>query len=432
MAVLQWKQKLNRDVVLLLVLWACLTFGNIGIVGVLFSLYLLRMGYSPAFIGQMYGIGQLVWAIFALPAGMIGARFGLKRALVASLLIQAVVISLIPNIPAASFLPDEARTPVMLGVWVFYWISAALATVNSIPYLMSVTDDHSRDLAFSGQQASGALASFVGNLIAGAMPGLLASRLSVSLDDPLPYRLALWLAPPIYLLGALAFSRARSAALPAPQTKSQRGIPGPVLHILALFAALIVLQTISEGALRAFFTVYLDTDLRIPTVQIGGIMGVSQLLPIGFLMLTPALIRRFGTGAGLGIMTLVSAAFMLLLAGVPAVGAAAIGFMGMMSSVAMINAIRSGFSQEIVPQHWRATSSAVSTIGNALGWSSASWMGSFLARPVGFRGLFLISALLTMLSAGLVFLRFRKVDTMQESGLPAAAIPLTGKKLEEE
>ena len=42
-----------------------------GIIAVLFNLYLLRLGFDARYIGLLAGLGQLVWAAAALPAGLL-------------------------------------------------------------------------------------------------------------------------------------------------------------------------------------------------------------------------------------------------------------------------------------------------------------------------------------------------------------------------
>lgn len=43
--------------------------------------YLLRLGFDVQFIGLMVGLGQVVWAAAALPAGMLSNRIGLGNGL---------------------------------------------------------------------------------------------------------------------------------------------------------------------------------------------------------------------------------------------------------------------------------------------------------------------------------------------------------------
>jgi predicted MFS family arabinose efflux permease len=81
---------------------------------------------------------------------------------------------------------------------------------------------------------------------------------------------------------------------------------------------------------------------------------------------------------------------------------ATLGYMGMMIALAVNGPARNIFSQEIVAPRWRTTTSAISTIGLALGWSSAAAVGGYMSAQAGFRSLFLVSAVLAFAAAALL------------------------------
>src|SRR5690606_16661039 len=124
---------LNRDIRFLLGMWALTAFAYFGIQGVLLNLYLLRLGYGPEFIGLLIGSGQLVWAAFALPAGMIGQRLGLRTALLAAHPLLAIGGG---GILWAEHLPAAWQTAGLMAAWTVMWLGASLMTVNATPYMM--------------------------------------------------------------------------------------------------------------------------------------------------------------------------------------------------------------------------------------------------------------------------------------------------------
>ena len=83
---------------------------------------------------------------------------------------------------------------------------------------------------------------------------------------------------------------------------------------------------------------------------------------------------------------------MLSLAQFPHWLAATIGFVSVISMSAINGTVRSVFSQEMVLPEWRGTTSAILTIGLALGWASIAALGGYLITQAGFNILFLISA----------------------------------------
>ncbi|MEZ4735828.1 MAG: hypothetical protein R3E79_52735 [Caldilineaceae bacterium] len=77
----------SREARLLLATQALVAISYIGIYLVLFNLYLVRLGYDTGFIGWINGISFLSFALFSLPAGMAGARWGLRWTAIGGLLL---------------------------------------------------------------------------------------------------------------------------------------------------------------------------------------------------------------------------------------------------------------------------------------------------------------------------------------------------------
>lgn len=70
--------RLDRSVRLFLYVNLVVGFAFTGIQLVLMNLYLASLGFNPVLIGNVNGIGTLAWALSAIPAGLIGARLGLR------------------------------------------------------------------------------------------------------------------------------------------------------------------------------------------------------------------------------------------------------------------------------------------------------------------------------------------------------------------
>src|SRR5688572_6730852 len=201
--------RLNRDVKIYLLAFGLAAFAYFGIMGVLFNLYLTRLGFGAEFIGLLIGSGQLVWAILALPAGVIGVRIGLTRALVLAIALFTIGFSLVLLV---EWLPRPWWELWLIGAWMILWFGAALLTVNGLPFLMAATAVGERAYAFSLQAAISALLAFSGSLVAGWLPGWLAGWMGTTLEDSAPYRLALWLAPATFALSWLLFAAIRPVA----------------------------------------------------------------------------------------------------------------------------------------------------------------------------------------------------------------------------
>jgi predicted MFS family arabinose efflux permease len=168
-----------------------------------------------------------------------------------------------------------------------------------------------------------------------------------------------------------------------------------------------LLQNAAEGPARAFFNVYLDRGLGVATDQIGLIIGFAQLLPVATALLAVRLLARYGAALTLALASLGACLAYLPLAGVAAWVPAALGFMGVMMMAAIHVSARGVFSQEVVIPRWRTTTSAILTIGMALGWASTAAGGGFVIASFGFGALFAISAGLAAGAAALAWSAYR-------------------------
>jgi MFS family permease len=380
-----------------LIVWALISFSYFGIQSVLLNLYLLRLGLGPALIGMLVASGQLIWAVAALPAGALGQRIGLRTALIMGSTIMTLAMGALLLVEA---LPKTLWIIWLFGSWALLWLGTALITVNSAPYLMHVTDAEERTHAFVAQGAVMAITGFAGSLAAGLLPELIVSWLGSTLDQPAPYRHALWLVP---LLNAICVAVWAGAPPVHPVTESaiSDAAPKPV-GLFVWFGLVVFLQSVGEGAVRTFFNVYLDQELSVSTAWIGTLFGLSQLLSLIPTLVAPRLLGRWGTprvltasiiGIGVTMVPLVLFSDSL---------SATLGYLGMMLILAVNGPARSLFSQEMVAPRWRTTTSAIATIGLALGWSGAGAAGGYLSAAAGYRSLFLVGAVMAFAAAALL------------------------------
>jgi len=139
-------------------------------------------------------------------------------------------------------------------------------------------------------------------------------------------------------------------------------------------------------------------------------------------LLTVNLLARWGAARTLAFGSVGTAVALLPLAGIPLLGMAALGFMGVMTMAAVHWPARSVFSQELVGPRWRTTTAAILTIGTALGWAITAAAGGFVIGAVGFGGLFALS---TGLAAGAAVLAWAIHCLQVSRPAPVAAVALT-------
>ena len=141
-----------------------------GIYALLLNLYLLRLGYGPAFIGLTNAVGPLALAVASLPVGLLSRRIGSRRVLIIGYFFTAVSLTLLPlgeNLP---------------GPWPERWIVIDVCVELAIrglharqywPLHHGCDDGQGTQLRlFVPSLRSSQLPDFAGNLLGGLLPGL--------------------------------------------------------------------------------------------------------------------------------------------------------------------------------------------------------------------------------------------------------------------
>jgi MFS family permease len=416
---LQKLRLFSRNARLYLLTWALLQFCWVGIYGTLFNLYLLRLGYDPAFIGLVGGIRMFAYAFFCLAAGALGARWGVRRMLIVGW--GAMMLGMV-LIPLASFMPRHLQPVWIVSTLTFAALGTGTYLSNGTPFLMDAADRAERDHVFSAWSAVAPSAGFCGSLVAGALPALFSAALRVPLDRPVPYRIPLMITPVFLIFGLWALFSTRNTV---------RGGVDPVAHdagplalgTIASLALIFMLQGAGVGVLFNLFSVYLDAGLRVPTVFIGTVRGLGQILCVPAALAAPFVIQRLGKGRTVALGLLGAALSLLPVALVPHWFAAGIGFLGFFSLSSIANPGLYTSMQEAVPTRQRPLMSGVIQMTEGVSFAAISLGGGYAMTSLGYGSPFLIAAVavaIGALVAYVVFLRNpRRAPTLPSAQEPA-------------
>ena len=212
----------NRDVRIVLFGQALIGFTSFGgVYTVLLNLYLLRLGCNLLLIGQINAVGALSFALFSMPAGLLGDRWGSRLTMIVGMLLSTPCFGLLP---LGKFVPPASQTTYFMSTYV---LGNALFLCNAIPFLTLISPPQ-RNHVFSTQVALWPLAGFAGSLCGGLLPGVFSSLLDLPNSDPAPYRYPLLLSAAVLLVSAAAIAathpqqKKRSA-----HTASNRLFPSP-------------------------------------------------------------------------------------------------------------------------------------------------------------------------------------------------------------
>jgi MFS family permease len=290
----------------------------------------------------------------------------------------------------------------------------ALYLVFATPYLMDVTGDRERDHAFSLQSALWPLAAFVGSLLGGALPVLWSRLLGLTLDDPAPYRLTLYVAVLLLAPSVLPLWRARET-MPGVRPEADaarshgytgRRVGGEASAIpWALFAPIIlvgVLRIAGESAVRTFLNVYLDLTHGLPSAQIGAWMAIGSLIAAPAALASPLVSGRWGRHRTVAWGAVCTGLFLLPLALIPHPLAAGASWIGLTTMVAIVRPAFMVYTQTSVGARWQPLMSGATNLAAGLGSAFILLSGGFAVAALGFQRFFLIPAGLFCI-AGVVF-----------------------------
>ena len=400
---LQKLRLFSRNMRLWLVFIAVYAFCYMGIYLVLFNLYLVRLGYGPEFVGIVNSAQQFVSVAFFMPAVALGGRWGLRRTIIVGASIAVVGLALVP---VAEVLSHLARAAWIVTTYSLVGLSYALWVTNAGPFMMNGTTPEERGHLFSTYFALVPLGAFVGNLVGGALPGMLSTILGVPLDGPAPYRFPLWVAA-LLLVAApavLLATRQDEAAIADETSSEAERAPVALITVAAL---VMLLQFAADAVARTFFNLYLDSDLHVSTARVGALSAAGQLFAVPAPLIVPALIARWDRYQILAWGTLGMALSLVLLALFPHWTAAGLGFIGVVALSMMVRCVAYPYFMELASPRWQATMSGAGNLAVGSSFSAMALGGGFIVTALGYRSLFLVAAAVTTAGALLFWAYFR-------------------------
>jgi len=398
----------SRDLRLFLITGALVSLAWDGMRSVVLNLYLLRLGHGPEFVGLLNGVGAFALALFCPLAGVMGTRWGSRKMLIFGLALMAAGFCLLP---LAESLPLDLRTGWLQGSNILTNLGFALYLVNGLPFMMETTGRKERVHAFSFHSALLPLVAFGGSLLAGVLPGILASVSGVPLTEAAPYRFTLWLASLLFIPSVPVLLFARSSGRlemlsPAvnPSKESSTRAPMGLILIIALFMAL---RFGGRGPVVTFFNVYMDSEMGISTALIGGISATAMLIAVPAALLAPLLVARWGNARTIACGMIGLALCTLPMALIPHWPAASLSYIASSAMFSLTVGPHRVFSQELVAPRWQATMASAFMMGAGLAFALVSLAGGFLIVGLGYRSFFLISTGLLVAATLLFWLYFR-------------------------
>ena len=165
----------------LYLLHAALLTSSLAIIGLLFNLAVLALGFSIDFLGVLNTVSFAAAAVLSVPLLWLVTRVSLRVALLGSAALQIASVLLLAFVPVA---------PALLLSGGLAGVAAVLFQVSAPPFMMRQSDATTRDHLFSANAAILIGFAGLGSLLGGRLPGLAAQLLGVGAESGLAYRAA--------------------------------------------------------------------------------------------------------------------------------------------------------------------------------------------------------------------------------------------------
>ena len=381
------------------------------------SVYILALGATRAQIGLLSALSSLSAALLLLPGAFLVERFGRRK--------QFTVI--FGGVIARLMILLIALAPLMLEAPGIVWFAIAIAVTRdafanlAFPGWMSITGDI---VPYEGRGRYFGSRNFV-MAIAGMLTTLLVGELITRAGSPLGYQVAMGIAFVLGMAGTFSFGQIADPKHRAPSVSGAAMSFPAILRelraqhmILALFATT-ALWNFSLNIAGPFFTVYLVQNLKATATMVGLTSVATSVASMLVQRKVGALSDRWGPRR----VQLIS---MLLIPILPACWI----FVNAAWQVIVVNLLGGilwgafslasfNYLLALFPDAQRARYSALYQIVVTLSLAAGAALGSLVVTPLGYKWVFLLSAVGRVI-ASLAFARFvRPVETMEQPSLPA-------------
>jgi len=392
-----------------------------GIFLVLYNLYLVSLGYGPAFIGVELFVLTIGAGLAIFPAGICVDRFSGK-----SILIWSSVL-----IGGAGVGQILFRQPLSLLISAFIaGIGLAFILVVNAPFLTRNSAPEERPYLFSFNIVLGLVTTVLGKVIGGGLPIWLRSA-SV-LMAPLPPWLTAWLAqqpvPRSYQLALLlAGIIAGPSFIPLFLMRDDRPSPlaqnaGPGIHSLlqyiksvrtflhpiqpkALFSSPIFLLTLVQvfiglgaGLFIPYTNLYFVQHLKASSWLFGLIDGGATALTALFTLAAPFLAIRLGRVNSIALTQLASIPLLLTIGLTSYLPLAAALYLFRQPLMDMSMGVLQVFSMEAVPEERRGMANSSYQASFQVAWALTASLGGIIIVQLGYPPIFIGGAICYVLA----------------------------------
>jgi MFS family permease len=381
-----------------------------GALAVIYTLYLSALGYTTSFIGLVLLVATIGGGIGIVPSQPLVNRFGWRTMLIWSDMIGGVAILLQLTVPVPVVL---LLTSVAIGA------SVAIVLVINAPLLAANSAPEDRTALFGVNNALQFLASILGSLLGGVLPGFFAIpaiRDSGLLHAFLPvlahnaqargFQLALLLVGglavpsiiPIFLMedqphGSDSADIAVKAVYPWRQrldtwrTKLRVGLRG-VIGRFSLFQALL---GFGAGLWFPYFNIYLVQHLGATPFFYGGLTAAATVLLAVASLIAAPLSDRYGKVPTIVVAHLCALPFLVLMGAIPVLAVVSAAYLIRNTLANISGPPLQAFLMGAVPERERVIANGVYNVSWQIAWALGAGAGGLVVAPLGYQAPILLA-----------------------------------------
>jgi MFS family permease len=381
---------------------------NVGIYGVIFNLYILRLGFREDFLGLILSLSSVSVGLFAIPAAFVCDRLGRKR----TLLLSSVLLTF-----SLIFLYNATSEVLLIVFSIAYGLAQALSLVTGGTLLVENSTAYERMHLFSVYYIIYTFSTLSGNMIGGFLPGLLADVFSFDPEGATTYRLTLYVSLVASILSFLPLaciserSSSKGASLRQHQVYTSIFSSKTVRRMVFIYC----LYGLGWGISLPYFNVYLDVVLGASTNQIGTIFSMSQLTMMVGYFLVPVLTEKLGKIKVASAVQVLSIPFLLIFTFASGILVAAFGYVMRYLFMNMANPILNSFKLEIVSAEQRSVMNSISWMACYTFVGVGTYAGGLMISGGQNTMPFLTTSIFYALTAVLYYVYFIDVERRQNA-----------------
>jgi MFS family permease len=408
---------------------------TIGIILVLYNLYLTSLGYGPDFVGLVLFVLTIGIGVAIFPAGICVDRFGGKAILIWS--------SVAIGISGAGQILLRQPVPLLVSSFLAGVASAFVYVVNA-PFLTANSTPAERSHLFSLNIVLTLVTTVLGELLGGILPvwfrdssWLMApsspwfSWLLARETEPRSYQLALLLAgiialPSFFPLFLLSDDRSTVQTSISPEHehvplrqrvhlvltrwRPQTSIRTLLVSPIVVLTVVQVLVGMGAGLFIPYFNLYFVRHLGASSALFGVIDGSANALNALMTLLAPLLAARIGKIHTITITRIISLPLLLTIGFSHFLPLVSVLYLFRQSSMDMSAGIFQVFSMEAIPRQHRGLANSVYQVAAQASSALTTPLGGLIIARFGYPFVFVPGAILYFIAIGLLWARFRHSD----------------------